>query len=260
MDTTTILVSVFSFAAILGTLVFLRAYNSKIDIRATDIVVAILPVLIVLLVTGKIQKFEVSEGGVKIETAFMKASESTIQHQVTPLAGLPTEPVRIDPKAGVGEIPQLIARKTEGLVFRLGQGNYYGPAMEEYFHQLARQPFLKYIVIENADGTFFAMADAREINAMLLSPNPPFRATSIAHWLNESDKTALRKLPGFIGADDAMLAVADKRAALQKMEQLNIDTLPVMTPDHRYAGIVTRSRLVASLIIDVSNELLAKKQ
>lgn len=259
MDFTTITVSIFTFVAILGTLVFLRTRNNKIDIRSTDIIVAILPVLIVLLVSGKIQKFEVSESGVKIETAFMKASESTILSQVTPLKGLPTEPLRIDPKAGVANIPQLIERKTEGLLFRLGQGNYFGPAVEEYFYQLARQPFLKYLVIENQDGSFFAMADARELTAMLLSPNPPFRATAVAKWLNEGDTTALRKLPGFISADDAMLDADDKRAALQKMETLNVDTLPVMTAQHRYAGIVTRSRLVASLIIDVSNELGGKQ-
>lgn len=261
MDFTTIIVSIGTFVGILGALVFLRVRNSKFDIRTTDIVVAVLPVLIVLLISGKIQKFEVSESGVKIETAFVKASESSIQPQVTrfPLTGLPTEPVRIGDKAGVASIPQLMERKTEGLKFRIGQGNYDGPAVEEYFVQLVRQPFLKYIVIENPDGTFFAMADARELSAMLISPNPPLPATDLAKWLNESDRTALRKLPGFIGADDAMFTTADKRAALQKMEQMNIDTLPVMTPERRYAGIVTRSRLVASLIIDVSNELVAKQ-
>jgi hypothetical protein len=39
------------------------------------------------------------------------------------------------------------------------------------------------------------------------------------------------------------------------MESMNVDTLPVVNKDKRFVGIVNRSRLTASLIIDVANEL-----
>lgn len=58
-----LIVSIGTFIAILALLLMLRARNSKLEIRATDIVVATLPVLIFLLVSGKIQRLEFGEGG-----------------------------------------------------------------------------------------------------------------------------------------------------------------------------------------------------
>ncbi len=86
-----IVLSVGGFALILATLVLLRAKSSRFEVKPADIVVAVVPVLVFLLVTGKLQKFEIGEGGVKIETAFVKASASTIDPQVTPLAGIAAE-------------------------------------------------------------------------------------------------------------------------------------------------------------------------
>ena len=183
MDTT-IVMSIGSFMLIVAVLVILRAQNSRFEVKPTDIIVAVVPIVVFLLVTGKLQKFEVGEGGVKIETAFVKASTSAIVSQVSPLTGLPTKPVRLDPKRGVGDIPRLIAHKTEGLLFRLGHGGYWGPAIKEYFRLLAKQPFLKYLVIENSDSTFFAMADARELIALFQAEHPPFTAEDFAKWLN----------------------------------------------------------------------------
>jgi hypothetical protein len=158
-------ISIAAFVLILGLLILLRAINSKFEVRPTDIVVAILPVVIFLLVTGKIGK--VAFGGVTIETAFVNASTSVIASQVTPLTGLPSEPIQIDAKLGIEEIPRLIERKTQGLLFRLGLSGYYGPAIREYFILLSKQPFLRYVILEDPDKSFFAMADARGIADLL---------------------------------------------------------------------------------------------
>ena len=248
-------ISIAVFAGVLGFFVLLRARNRAFEIKATDIVVAVLPIAIFLLVTGKIQKFEV--GDLKIETAFVKASTSAIASQVTPLTGLPSEPIRTDSKMGVMEIPRLIQDKAQGLSFRLGFGGYDGPAIRQYLTELTRQPFLRYIIIQNPDGTFFAMADARALADLLssASPPPPFTADDLARWLNSSDKTSLKRLPGFIASESSVTESTDKAQALQRMESLNVDTLPVVDKDRRFAGIVNRSRLTASLILDVSNAL-----
>lgn len=253
MEPTTIAISVGTFIAILGILVLLRAKNSKYEVRPTDIVVAVLPIVIFLLVMGKIQRFEF--GDLKIESAFVKASTSSIASQVTPLRSLPSESVRIDPKLGVSEIPHLIEKKTEGLLFRLGHGGYWGPAIEEYLGSLVKYPFLRYIIMEDKDGTFFALADARELTALLMGANPPYTSKELAQWLNLSDKSSLKKLPGFISSESAVSETTDKSQALQLMESLNADNLPVINKDKRFAGIVNRSRLTASLIIDVAKQL-----
>lgn len=254
MDTT-IVMSIGSFTLIVAVLVILRAQNSRFEVKPTDIIVAVVPIIVFLLVTGKLQKFEVGEGGVKIETAFVKASTSAIVSQVSPLTGLPTKPVRLDPKRGVEDIPRLIAHKTEGLLFRLGHGGYWGPAIEEYFRLLAKQPFLKYLVIENSDSTFFAMADARELIALFQAEHSPFTAKDFAEWLNRSDTKALSRLPGFIPAKYTVTKEADKGQTLRKMETLNLEILPVVDNKGYFVGIVNRSRLTASFLIDVAANL-----
>lgn len=247
--------SVGSFLLILSVLVFLRSRNSRFEVKPADIGVAVLPILVILLVTGKLQKFEIGEGGIKIETAFVEASTSAITSQVTPIMGLPSEPVRLDLKMGVEEIPRLIERKTEGLLFRLNYSGYFGPAIEEYLGQLSKQPFFKYLIIENPDGTFFAIADARELTVLFQTRHPQYTARDFANWLNTGNKVALARLPGFIGSQDGVNKETDKGQALQKMETLNIDTLPVVDEKKRFAGIVNRSRLTASLLIDVAKNL-----
>jgi CBS domain len=251
----TVWISVAVFVGILVLLMLLRRRNASFEVKATDIVVAVLPVVIFLLISGKIQKFEVGE--LKIETAFVKASGSAIASQVTPLVGLPAEPIRIDPKLGIEQIPRLIQNKAQGLSFRLGFGGYYGPAIQEYLTVLTKQPFLRYVIIQNTDGTFFAMADARGLADLLSNQNPPppFTPNDLAKWLDSSDKASLKRLPGFISSESAVTESTDKTQALQRMESLNVDTLPVVDKDKRFAGIVNRSRLTASLILDVASEL-----
>ena len=80
---------------------------------------------------------------------------------------------------------------------------------------------------------------------LVSSANPPasISAADLAKWLNTSDREALKRLPGFIGAENAVTDTTDKAQALQRMESLNVDTLPVVGKDRRFAGIVNRSRL-----------------
>lgn len=254
----TIAYSVGSFILILVALVLLRLKNSRFEVKPSDIVVSVLPVLVFLLVTGRLQKFEIGESGLKIETAFVAASSSAIAPQVTPLTGLPTQQIEVDPKGGVGDIPRLLELKTEALSFRLGRGGYYvGPAIEQYLVQLSKGPYLKFVIIENADGSFFGSADARDLAALFQAPRSDYSAGDVAQWLNTDDTKALARLPGFVGAQTALTSRADKAEALTRMETANVDTLPVVDERNRYIGIVNRSRLTASLLIDVSSSLAA---
>ncbi len=83
----------------------------------------------------------------------------------------------------------------------------------------------------------------------------PVNADQLAEWLNSSDTKALAQLPEFIGAGDAVNKGSDKYQALLKMETLNVDRLPATDETGRFAGMVERSRLTASLLIDVAKNL-----
>jgi hypothetical protein len=69
----------------------------------------------------------------------------------------------------------------------------------------------------------------------------------------------LSKLTGFIGRDQALTRTADKHDALERMEKLAADWLPVVDDRGTFAGVVDRSRLTASLILDVTARLKETK-
>jgi len=241
------------FILVMALLVILRMkIGSKFEVRNSDILIAIIPVALWLILTGKIQKLEFGE--FKIEAAFVEASKTAIAKQITPVK-LPVETVRMDPKLGVKEIPRLIRNKTEALVFQLGYGGYYGPAIEEYLSRLSKYAFFKHIVINDSEGKFVGIADARELNSIFLLHEATYNSDDVAEWINRSKIASLQNLPGFVSAKDVIRKDADKQTALEKMEALNIETLPVIDERGIFAGVVDRSRLTASLIIDVSRKV-----
>jgi hypothetical protein len=55
----------------------------------------------------------------------------------------------------------------------------------------------------------------------------------------------------------------DKKRVLGQMEQLALEWLPVVRQENgimQFQGIVERSRLTASLILDVANQLESRKE
>lgn len=255
----TVLFSIICFIVILTLIIIIRAKYSKFEVRPADIVLALVPIIIYLLVSGEIKTLQY--GGLKIETAFVKATESAITPQVTPIpiTNLPISEIEVRTKGFPLEIPPLIEGKAEGLEFRLGDGRYAGFAISKYLYVLTKYPFFHYMIINFADGTFFGMSNGPALHNLLLSSSSPFNADDVATWLNNSNTKALTRLPGFISAQDALNEKTDKRKALEKMETLNADTLPVINEAHKFVGIVDRSRLTASLLIDVSNRLRSEK-
>lgn len=251
----TLMIAIGSFILLLATLVVLRAKTgNKFEIKNSDIVLALIPIVLWLFLTGEIQEF--TFGDIKIVKAFNEASQSPVAPQVTKL---PVENVQMDPKRGVGDIPRLIENKSQALSFRLGHGGYWGPAISEYLKKLTQYPFLRYIVIENSDGSFFGMTDARQIAAIIRGPNGASFAKNLANSLNSSTKAAIVKLPGFISSKDALKKNSDRLRALQLMESLDVETLPVINDAGRFAGVVDRSNLTASMLIDISQRLQVRK-
>lgn len=242
-----LILAIGGFILIVFGLVLLRAKTgNKFEIKNSDIILPLIPIILWMLVTGKIQKLVV--GG--LEIAFVRASQSAIAPQVTEL---PIESVVADRKTGVREIPRLVERKTQALVFRLVHRGYWGPAIKTYFDELLKFPFLKYVIIEDAGEKLVGILGARELANLPLKSNTRYGLSlnDFADWLNSANVQALARLPGFVSAKDAINKDTNKQLALERMESLNIKTLPVIDKEGRFVGIVDRSRLTASLLIDV---------
>jgi hypothetical protein len=250
----TIVILIAIFLAIVILMVSLRsATGGRWDIRNSDILLALIPIAFWLILSGKVKVIEF--GGFKIESAFVQAVEASISPEVNKI---PVDQVEMETKGGIGLIPRLIENKTEALVFYLGQGGYYGPAIGRYLRELTAFPFFKYIIMNNEDGSFFGLADARSLNALLISEesSAPYNLDDIAQWLNRKDYENLSRLPGFLGIEQAISQDEDKRSALGRMNAVGSETLPVVDDNGRFLGMVDRNRLTSSLIIDVAEKVM----
>lgn len=246
------IISILIFIFLLILIIFLRIKNSKFEAKPTDLALAMLITVLFLFVTGKLKTIEF--GGLKINSAFIKASESAITEQITrPL------PIKMTSRAmkALLIIPPYYLKRKEALEFILGQGDYSGNAIMVYLSTLITNPNFNYIIISKKDGSFFGLADGRIIFNLFQSGD--YKVDNFAEWLNKSNEGELLKLPSFKPSNYAVQdKLTDKVQALQKMEFLDLDTLPVVNDIGDFVGIVDRSRLTASLLIDVSQQLKNK--
>jgi hypothetical protein len=230
----------------------------KIEVRMTDAAIAAVPVMLWLLASGQISKLVVGTEGITVETtrmAILAAADKPIENQVAPL---PVASVEVAAKGGLGELPALVARGIPALEFQLGCGCYVGEVIRAYFDALTASPTFRYVVITNQDGTLFGIMDAHRLNAALGGRGGPATWNSFAEMLNRNDPKAIAELGskyGFVAANSAVAPIADKRMVLEQMEMLNADWLPVVDQARKFVGVVDRSRVVASLILEVDNRL-----
>ena len=141
--------------------------------------------------------------------------------------------------------------------FQLGYGGYWGPAIEKYLETLSSAGFLKYILINDRSGKFFGVYDAQPL-LLHLQNQGQAGYKSFAEWLNKADrgaKEALLKLDGFVSASDAVTPESNKRTALETMDRLDSDILPVVNKDGRFIGMVDRNKISAGLILEVTRAM-----
>ena len=89
LDATIIISAIVFFVIIVMAVLFRRFTGNKYEVKNSDIVLALIPVMIGLLITGKIKSFQF--GDLKVETAIVQASQAAIEEQVVELKGLPVE-------------------------------------------------------------------------------------------------------------------------------------------------------------------------
>ena len=271
-----------AFIVTLAIIIWIKAkLANTIEIKPVDVGIALIPFILWMATAGIFKKVEVP-GIVSFEIAdaFVAAAAEPINLQVSKM---PVTALKADAKRGVDEIPHMIESGTQVLSFKFGYSGYYGPAIWMYFNHLIMSPTIKYAVITDKDGSLFGLFEASKLTAILNSKNneqlmkdfplQPYRGvpgkqqvkkwTNFAKIIKSSQKDKLSKISGFVSVDMAVKADADKKRVLEQMEQQNLDWLPVVQQDNgvnHFQGIVERSRLTASLILDVTNQLENKKK
>lgn len=218
----------------------------------------------------------------RIEKTAQATSDAIVNAVQAPVqqAALPVEPVSMGLKGGLREIPELIERRPQALSFELGSGRYVGPVIWKYLDNFIDSPGFRYVVITSS-GSLFGLFDASVLVAALNPPhakelskryplsrdNAP-NAQEVPGWtefatlVNRGDEMAqqrLASLPGFVAGTQAVSSSADKRLALQRMQKARVDWLPVVEePGRRFVGVIDRSGLTASLLLEIASGVKAQ--
>jgi|1185.fasta_scaffold116816_1 hypothetical protein len=259
IEIVTALVTVTVFIAVVG----VRTYTAgRVAVTLNDAIISAIAAVLVLLITGKISKLGISGSGITLESIVLSASSEKIDKQVTTLSGVPLPVARIEPvgKGAAAAIPSLVQRHVEALEFTLGSASYDAGVTREHFEVLTKYPFFRFVNFVNPNNTMFGMMDARKLFALLQDQESGLTFEKFVNLANRGgtdERNQLEKLPGFLPAKVAVNADSDKREVLQKMENLGLEWLPVVGNGGRFEGIVERSRLTASIILDVTNRLKA---
>jgi len=270
---TTVIIALVIFAFVLAVLLLVRIWSAnRYEIKNSDIVLALVPVALWLFLTGKIQEFGFGE--VKIVAALKVATRALVDNQISRL--LPVDAIPLFEKGGTEEIRRAVENKAQALSFHVGRGYYSGAAIRAYLDELTQYPYLRYVVLNNQDDTFFGLVDARQLAQALRResaqtsnatpaqptpgeqaqfgprPEPRLTADNIARWLNSKNLEELKALPGFIAANDALDSKVDRQKALEQMNGLDVQIIPVVNENKKFVGVVDRSKLTASILTDLA--------
>ncbi|MBT5108421.1 MAG: hypothetical protein HOM25_07050 [Rhodospirillaceae bacterium] len=259
MENIWLLISVIIAVALLIGLVLLRTLtDGNAEVRLTDAAIAIIPVIVFLIASGKITKLVVGPEGVTVEAAseaILGAAGGSVGDQVERIE---PEPITAAGKGGIDSIPEYLNRGVQALTFEIGR-RYVPDIMAKYFLELTASPQFKYMVLVENDGKFFGIMDARKLLSLTDQPSMDRSGRSVTwgklrEWIHV-DPRAFKALPGFVPAEKSLHANETKRAALSRLQDEDREWLPVVDDSRKFAGIVDRSRLTAGLILDVADRL-----
>lgn len=265
MQASTILFLLIAGVALVACSLLLRVFSAgKYEIKTIDLVFLVSPLLVVALATGKLKGIDMFGVKADLSELLANAADGKIKEQVAPAKQLTVhdavQVVQMAGKGGMHELRVLIERRIEALELRLGHGGYDGEALKAYFDALSGSSYLRVVVVNQPDGKLFGMFNASNLIGYLRvggdSGYQQFR-----QLLNSNDagsRTELSKLPGFVGAHSAVASSTSRREALERMEQLRTDSLPVINAEGFFMGTVERSKLTASLILAVTQRLDAQ--
>ena len=250
---------------VLASLLLRVISDGKYEIKTIDLVFLVVPLLLVALATGKLQKLDMFGVKADLSAIWTGAAGTNIENLVTQGPSTKVDDVvrvmEMGTKGGPQQLQQLIERKAEALEFRLGHGGYYAPAIQSYFEALSGSSNLRTVVINKENGELFGMYHASDlIGYMRITQEEGYY--QFQELLNAGDERAqkeLAKLPGFVPVEQAVTPTTSKRDALARMERINSDSLPVVDEQEKFLGTVNRSKLTAGLILAVTDKLEGKE-
>jgi hypothetical protein len=254
------------FFACLALLVGLRAVNrEKFGVTTADAAIAAVPVVIGLLVCGSIGNVKFGADGIEVSRAIETAGSKPAWQLRTDLR---IEHVSVGGRQTLqtaaqanDRVDDLIKRGTPIIVFAMHEG-HSPDAVQVYLKRLMPEPFFRYVIINDQNGRFFGWMPAPAVMSDLAQRAPgedkeAELARQISDWLNTSNENGFRTLPGFVERvlDDS----TPRLAALKLMDQDAATALPFVV-DGEFRGIVDRSQLLTSMVLDICSQVTLSVQ
>jgi hypothetical protein len=221
--------------------------DRKFEMEA--ILVAVLPVLFWLLLSGRLTSFKAF--GVELSAAIKQVSSEGIRKGPTPMASgtIEFEPIQAVSKEDPGKIKEYIARKVRALSFELRKRDYYKEdVIRMYLDELCPYRFFKWIVFKYPDGQFGGLVPAQNLHAFGASQDPEKGYHSIVQRI---ENERIHDLPGFVGREQALSASASKGEAIERFGKTDLDELPVVNRDGTFVGILNRGQLFSSVLSSI---------
>ena len=207
---TIIAISIFVVTIIL--VLFLRKKVGKdYEIKTSDIIIAIVPLAVWLLLTGKVERLKVGDFEVTlVAEAIQKAQNTEISEStalINPVLNTITKEivnVQGAPKRSLEELDKILKSKPEALIFLMGYDNYGSTEIEQYLNQLA-QSTLKYIIINDyTTGKFKGIISLELLMPQIFSKSPDFTADNLKIWLETSNESEINNIKGLLSLKDAI--------------------------------------------------------
>lgn len=247
-----------AIAMIVGLAVLRGRSGGKYNVTPTDVLAAAMVVTLWLLLSGQITKLTLGSEGVMVETArnaILNASSMHISQEVSPF---PVGPVEIAERDADATIAHATAIRAQALQYALGSKRYEAGAIRKELTILTQYVFFQYVILTYPDGSLFGMLNAHKLVRILVRQPGPYNFDDFTQMVNagsQTDQEKLQSIPSFTDGKFAVTVNTEKRQVLQKMQETHLDWLPVIKPDGRFYGVVERSELLASLILDITQTL-----
>src|ERR1700730_2487051 len=234
-----------AFAAIVG---IRWSFGEKYQVTLTDLLVLAAPIMLWLVVTNKLGELTLGTDGLTIKAA----ANQPVQSQLSQIS---VQEIKIANKGSIEDIPKLIEQKIQGLKLQVNRNDYYDEyVLEKYLSQLTKFSFFQFVVINDDHGRFAGAIDARNLNASLASGVPFSYAHCVAILNDHRSADDLAQLPGFVSKRQAIQEAAGKGEALSRTDRANLSGLCVLRDD-QFLGIIDRSHVASSIILDVAKQL-----
>jgi hypothetical protein len=235
---------------VVATILYVLSYHPTQKFETNSILLAILPVIFWLIISGRVTAFK--GFGIEFKSEVQRLSDISIaaDRNLLETARIDFEPAVPAPKIDVREINKYIARKIPALSFELGRTNYYKPAaIQQYLNALTPHSFFRWVVFQDRNGEFRGLAKAQNLHAFCQQSRQSGRGYQSIRDKIESGQ--IDDVPGVITSEYALNTNDTKKEAIEQFSKTDADDLPVTDNQGKFVGVLNRGKLTTNMLNSV---------